>query len=128
MNARIQVEHNRDGRMVTGLDLVREQVLIRGRESRSRFGRRDVHLHGHALECRINAEGRSRTGSCPRPGTITRYVEPRRTGVSGFDSGVQAGSEESHRSTTRLIAKLVVHDVDRETGTAGGCCGRSTSS
>jgi acetyl-CoA/propionyl-CoA carboxylase biotin carboxyl carrier protein len=70
-----------------------------------------VRLHGHALECRINAEDVA-NGFLPAPGTITRYVEPSGPGVR-VDSGVQAGSEISPLYDP-MIAKLVVHDVDRE--------------
>jgi len=96
--------------MVTGLDLVSEQVLIAAGEPLS-VRQEDVHLHGHALECRINAEDVA-NGFLPAPGTITRYVEPSGPGVR-VDSGVQAGSEISPLYDP-MIAKLVVHDVDRE--------------
>jgi acetyl-CoA/propionyl-CoA carboxylase biotin carboxyl carrier protein len=96
--------------MVTGLDLVREQVLIAAGKPLS-VRQEDVHLHGHALECRINAEDVT-NGFLPAPGTITRYVEPSGPGVR-VDSGVQAGSEISPLYDP-MIAKLVVHDVDRE--------------
>src|SRR3954468_21436292 len=109
MNARIQVEHTVT-EMVTGLDLVREQVLIAAGEPLS-VRQEDVHLRGHALECRINAEDVA-NGFLPAPGTITRYVEPSGPGVR-VDSGVQAGSEISPLYDP-MIAKLVVHDVDRE--------------
>jgi acetyl-CoA/propionyl-CoA carboxylase biotin carboxyl carrier protein len=109
MNTRIQVEHTVT-EMVTGLDLVREQVLIAAGEPLS-VGQEDVHLHGHALECRINAEDVS-NGFLPAPGTITRYHEPSGPGVR-VDSGVAAGSEISPLYDP-MIAKLVVHGVDRE--------------
>jgi acetyl-CoA/propionyl-CoA carboxylase biotin carboxyl carrier protein len=109
MNARIQVEHTVT-EMVTGLDLVREQVLIAAGEPLS-VRQEDVHLYGHALECRINAEDVA-NGFLPSPGTIMRYVEPSGPGVR-VDSGVQAGSEISPLYDP-MIAKLVVHDVDRE--------------
>jgi acetyl-CoA/propionyl-CoA carboxylase biotin carboxyl carrier protein len=109
MNTRIQVEHTVT-EMVTGLDLVREQVLIASGQPLS-VRQQDVHLHGHALECRINAEDVS-NGFLPAPGTITRYHEPSGPGVR-VDSGVVAGSEISPLYDP-MIAKLVVHDVDRE--------------
>ena len=109
MNTRIQVEHTVT-EMVTGLDLVREQVLIAAGEPLS-VRQEDVRLHGHALECRINAEDVS-SGFLPAPGTITRYHEPSGPGVR-VDSGVVAGSEISPLYDP-MIAKLVVHDVDRE--------------
>ncbi|MDQ2967835.1 MAG: acetyl-CoA carboxylase biotin carboxylase subunit [Actinomycetota bacterium] len=109
MNTRIQVEHTVT-EMVTGLDLVCEQVLIAAGQPLS-VRQEDVHLHGHSLECRINAEDVS-NGFLPAPGTITRYREPGGPGVR-VDSGVVAGSEISPLYDP-MIAKLVVHGVDRE--------------
>src|SRR3954447_2157257 len=109
MNTRIQVEHTVT-ELVTGIDLVREQLRIAAGEPLS-IRQEDVRLAGHAIECRINAEDPS-NGFLPAPGTITRYVEPSGPGVR-VDSGVQAGSEISPLYDP-MIAKLVVHDVDRE--------------
>jgi acetyl-CoA/propionyl-CoA carboxylase biotin carboxyl carrier protein len=109
MNTRIQVEHTVT-EMATGLDLVREQVLIAAGEPLS-LRQEDVHLHGHAIECRINAEDVS-NGFLPAPGKILRYQEPTGPGVR-VDSGVVAGSEISPLYDP-MIAKLVVHGVDRE--------------
>jgi acetyl-CoA/propionyl-CoA carboxylase biotin carboxyl carrier protein len=109
MNTRIQVEHTVT-ELVTGLDLVREQILIAAGEPLS-LSQEDVRFVGHALECRINAEDVS-NGFLPAPGTITRYGEPSGPGVR-VDSGVVAGSEISPLYDP-MIAKLVVHGVDRE--------------
>ena len=109
MNTRIQVEHTVT-ELVTGLDLIREQVLIAAGEPLS-LRQEDVRLNGHALECRINAEDVS-NGFLPSPGTITAYHEPSGPGVR-IDSGVTVGSEISPLYDP-LIAKLVVHGVDRE--------------
>jgi acetyl-CoA/propionyl-CoA carboxylase biotin carboxyl carrier protein len=109
MNTRIQVEHTVT-EMVTGLDLVREQVLIALGEPLS-VSQEDVHLHGHSIECRINAEDAAR-GFLPTPGVITAYREPAGPGVR-IDSGVTAGSEISGVYDP-MIAKLIVHGVDRE--------------
>jgi acetyl-CoA/propionyl-CoA carboxylase biotin carboxyl carrier protein len=109
MNTRIQVEHTIT-ELVTGLDLVREQVLIAAGEPLS-LRQEDVRLHGHAIECRINAEDVTR-GFLPAPGRITHYREPAGPGVR-VDSGVVEGSEISPLYDP-MIAKLVVHDVDRE--------------
>ena len=109
MNTRIQVEHTVT-ELVTGLDLVREQVRIAAGEPLSvRQG--DVRFSGHAIECRINAEDVQR-GFLPAPGTITRYREPAGPGVR-VDSGVVEGTEISPLYDP-MIAKLIVHDVDRE--------------
>src|SRR5918912_2700149 len=109
MNTRIQVEHTVT-ELVTGVDLVREQVLIAGGEPLS-IAQDDVRFVGHALECRINAEDVG-NGFLPSPGTITRYREPAGPGVR-VDSGVVVGSEISGLYDP-MIAKLVVHGVDRD--------------
>jgi acetyl-CoA/propionyl-CoA carboxylase biotin carboxyl carrier protein len=109
MNTRIQVEHTVT-EMATGLDLVREQVLIAAGEPLW-LRQEDVRLTGHALECRINAEDPS-NGFLPSPGRITSYREPGGPGVR-VDSGVAAGSEVQPFYDP-LVAKLIVHGVDRE--------------
>ncbi len=109
MNTRIQVEHTVT-EMATGLDLVREQVLIATGEPLS-LRQEDVRLTGHAIECRINAEDPS-VGFRPAPGRITGYREPGGPGVR-VDSGVEEGAEISPLYDP-MIAKLIVHGVDRE--------------
>jgi acetyl-CoA/propionyl-CoA/long-chain acyl-CoA carboxylase, biotin carboxylase, biotin carboxyl carrier protein len=109
MNTRIQVEHTVT-ELVTGLDLVREQVLIAAGEPLW-LRQEDVRLTGHSIECRINAEDPS-NGFLPAPGRITGYREPGGPGVR-VDSGVEAGSEIVGLYDP-LIAKLCVHGVDRE--------------
>jgi acetyl-CoA/propionyl-CoA carboxylase biotin carboxyl carrier protein len=109
MNTRVQVEHTVT-EAVTGIDIVREQVLIAGGEPLS-LAQEDVVLRGHAIECRINAEDVSR-GFLPAPGVIRAYREPGGIGVR-VDSGVRAGDEISELYDP-LVAKLVVYDVNRE--------------
>jgi acetyl-CoA/propionyl-CoA carboxylase biotin carboxyl carrier protein len=109
MNTRIQVEHTVT-EMVTGLDLVREQVLIALGEPLS-VRQEDVELRGHAIECRINAEDAAR-GFLPAPAPVTGYREPGGPGVR-VDSGVAAGYEVSG-SYDPMVAKLIVHGEDRE--------------
>ena len=109
MNTRIQVEHTVT-ELVTGIDLIREQVLVAAGEPLS-VVQDEVMLRGHALECRINAEDVSR-GFLPTPGRITAYREPAGPGVR-VDSGIDAGDEVSGLYDP-MIAKLIVHDVDRD--------------
>jgi acetyl-CoA/propionyl-CoA carboxylase biotin carboxyl carrier protein len=109
MNTRIQVEHTVTEE-VTGIDLVREQVRIAAGEPLS-MRQEDVRLRGHAIECRINAEDVA-NGFLPAPGRITVYREPGGPGVR-VDSGVVAGSEITGLYDP-MIAKLIVHGVDRE--------------
>ena len=109
MNTRIQVEHTVT-EMATGLDLVREQVLIAAGEPLW-LRQEDVRLTGHAIECRINAEDPS-NGFLPSPGRITSYREPGGPGVR-VDSGVTTGSEIPALYDP-LVAKLIVQGVDRE--------------
>jgi acetyl-CoA/propionyl-CoA carboxylase biotin carboxyl carrier protein len=109
MNTRLQVEHTVT-EMVTGLDLVREQVWIAGGRPLG-WTQADVRLFGHSIQCRINAEDPA-AGFVPTPGTITRYREPSGPGVR-IDSGVAEGSTISGLYDP-MIAKLVVWDEDRE--------------
>src|SRR5437763_6395265 len=109
MNTRIQVEHTVTEE-VTGLDLIREQVLIAAGEPLS-LRQEDVALRGHAIECRINAEDPSK-GFLPSPGRITSYREPAGPGVR-VDSGVAAGTQISG-TYDPMIAKLIVWDNDRD--------------
>ena len=109
MNTRIQVEHTVTEE-VTGIDLVREQVRIAAGEPLS-VRQEDVRLRGHAIECRINAEDVA-NGFLPSPGRLTTYREPGGPGVR-VDSGVVEGSEITGLYDP-MIAKLIVHGVDRE--------------
>jgi len=109
MNTRIQVEHTVTEE-VTGVDLVREQVRIAMGEPLS-LAQEQVVLRGHAIECRINAEDAA-AGFLPAPARVTAYSEPSGPGVR-VDSGVAAGNEVSG-AYDPMIAKLIVHGVDRE--------------
>jgi acetyl-CoA/propionyl-CoA carboxylase, biotin carboxylase, biotin carboxyl carrier protein len=112
MNTRVQVEHCVT-EMVTGVDIVREQVLVAAGEELS-IAQEDVELRGHAIECRINAEAAHKRFA-PAPGAITTYREPAGPGVR-VDSGVEAGSEVTPMYDP-MVAKLIVWDVDREHAT-----------
>jgi acetyl-CoA/propionyl-CoA/long-chain acyl-CoA carboxylase, biotin carboxylase, biotin carboxyl carrier protein len=109
MNTRIQVEHTIT-ELVTGVDLVREQVLIAAGEPTS-VRQHELRFSGHAIECRINAEDPA-NGFLPSPGVITAYREPAGPGVR-VDSGVIEGSEVVGLYDP-LVAKVCVWDVDRE--------------
>jgi acetyl-CoA/propionyl-CoA carboxylase, biotin carboxylase, biotin carboxyl carrier protein len=109
MNTRIQVEHTIT-ELVTGVDLVREQILIAAGEPTT-LRQEDLRFNGHAIECRINAEDSS-SGFLPSPGVITAYREPAGPGVR-VDSGVTVGSEVVGLYDP-LVAKLCVWDEDRE--------------
>jgi acetyl-CoA/propionyl-CoA carboxylase biotin carboxyl carrier protein len=112
MNTRVQVEHSVT-EMVTGIDIVREQIAIAAGEPLS-FGQEDVTLRGHAIECRINAEDASKNFA-PAPGAIGRYREPAGPFVR-VDSGVEAGSAVLPYYDP-MVAKLIVWDRDRESAT-----------
>ncbi len=112
MNTRVQVEHCVT-EMVTGIDIVREQVLVAAGEALS-VAQDEVELRGHAIECRINAEA-AHKNFAPAPGAITTYREPAGPGVR-VDSGVEAGGEVTPMYDP-MVAKLIVWDVDREHAT-----------
>ena len=112
MNTRVQVEHCVT-EAVTGVDIVREQILIAAGEPLS-FGQDDIRWHGHAIECRINAEDASKNFA-PAPGRIAAYREPSGPGIR-VDSGVLAGSEITPLYDP-MVAKLIVWDADREKAT-----------
>jgi acetyl-CoA/propionyl-CoA carboxylase biotin carboxyl carrier protein len=113
MNTRVQVEHCVT-ELVTGIDIVREQVLIAAGEAIT-ISQDQVDLRGHAIECRINAEAAHKRFA-PAPGTITSYREPAGPGVR-VDSGVVEGSEVTPLYDP-LIAKVIAWDTDRERATA----------
>jgi acetyl-CoA/propionyl-CoA carboxylase biotin carboxyl carrier protein len=112
MNTRVQVEHCVT-EMVSGIDIVREQVLVAAGEALS-VAQEDVQLRGWSIECRINAEAAHKKFA-PAPGAITTYREPAGPGVR-VDSGVEAGSEVTPMYDP-MVAKLIVWDVDREHAT-----------
>ena len=112
MNTRVQVEHCVT-ELVTGIDIVREQVLIAAGEELS-IAQDEVDLRGHAIECRINAEA-AHKNFAPAPGPITTYREPAGPGVR-VDAGVEPGFEVTPMYDP-MIAKLIVWDVDRDHAT-----------
>jgi acetyl-CoA carboxylase biotin carboxylase subunit len=103
MNTRLQVEHPVT-ELVTGIDLVREQIAVACGDSLS-FTQGDLSWRGHAIECRIYAED-AENGFIPSPGKITFLRQPSGPGVRD-DGGVQQGSEVSIYYDP-LISKLAV--------------------
>ena len=110
MNTRIQVEHPVT-EMVTGVDLVIEQIKIAAGEKLS-FTQDQLSQRGHALECRIYAEdGENRF--MPSIGKVLHYTEPTGPGIR-VDSGIVAGSEVTI-DYDPILSKLIVHAPDRKT-------------
>jgi acetyl-CoA carboxylase biotin carboxylase subunit len=108
MNTRIQVEHTVT-EMVTRLDLVKEQIRIASGEKLG-FRQEDIHLLGHALECRINAED-VEAGFRPCPGNITYVHLPGGPGIRVDTHVYQGYSIPPHYDS--LIAKIIAHGRDR---------------
>lgn len=109
MNTRIQVEHGVT-EMVTGIDLIKEQIKIANGEKLS-FTQEDVKIVGHSIECRINAENPS-NHFMPCPGLVTSVHMPGGKGVR-IDSALYAGYLIPPAYDS-LIVKLIVHDANRE--------------
>ncbi len=109
MNTRLQVEHTVT-EMVTGLDLVREQIWVASGRPLG-WTQDQVRSYGHSIQCRINAEDAT-AGFVPAPGRVTRYREPSGPGVR-VDSGVVEGTVISDLYDP-MVAKLIVWDEDRD--------------
>lgn len=109
MNTRIQVEHPVT-EMVTGVDIVKEQILIAAGEPLS-YKQEDIHWQGHAIECRINAEDPDKDFR-PSPGVITFYHAPGGPGIR-IDSAAYTGLEVSPFYDS-MIAKVIAYGADRE--------------
>ncbi len=107
VNCRLQVEHP-VSELVTGVDIVREQVRIAAGEGLELVGR--ASRHGHAIEIRINAEDPARAFA-PAPGTVTRFRPPLGPGVR-VDTAMSEGNEVTPYYDS-LIAKIVVWDETR---------------
>jgi acetyl-CoA carboxylase biotin carboxylase subunit len=108
MNTRLQVEHPVT-EMISGLDLVREQIRVASGEGLS-CRQDEIRLHGHAIECRINAE--DPVTFAPSPGTVTNYVAPGGMHVR-VDSGLYTGYRVPPYYDS-MIGKLIVYGKTRE--------------
>jgi len=109
MNTRLQVEHPVT-EFITGFDLVKEQISVASGKQLS-FKQKDLHINGHAIECRIYAED-PLNNFLPTTGTFVNYAQPSGPGVrvdSGFDAGSQIGVHYDP-----LISKLVCWSDRRE--------------
>ncbi len=112
MNTRIQVEHPVT-ELITGVDLVREQLMIAAGEKLS-LRQSDIHINGHAIECRINAEHPETF--MPSPGTVRRFEAPGGPGVR-----VDTHLYDDYRippNYDSMIGKLIVYGPDRDTAIA----------
>ena len=108
MNTRLQVEHPVT-EMISGIDLVREQIRVAQGDGLS-VRQEDIVLHGHAIECRINAEDPETFA--PSPGLVKNFVAPGGMHVR-VDSGLYAGYKVPPYYDS-LIAKLIVYGRTRE--------------
>ena len=109
MNTRIQVEHPVT-EMVTGIDLIKEQIKIAYGEKLS-FTQDDIEIKGHAIECRINAENPA-NNFLPCPGEITSLNFPGGNGVR-VDTFVYSGYKIPMNYDS-MIGKIIVHGCDRK--------------
>ena len=108
MNTRIQVEHPVT-EMITGVDLIREQIRIASGFPLS-IKQKDIHIKGHAIECRINAEDPKTF--MPSPGKITRFHAPGGFGIR-WESHIYAGyTVPPHYDS--MIGKLIAYGETRE--------------
>jgi acetyl-CoA carboxylase biotin carboxylase subunit len=107
INCRLQVEHPVT-ELVTGIDVVREQVRLAAGDTLHRTGR--APRQGHAIELRINAEDPSR-GFAPSPGVVTRFRPPLGAGTR-VDTAIREGGEIPPFYDS-LVAKVIVWDTTR---------------
>ncbi len=115
MNTRIQVEHPVT-EMVTGVDIVKEQILIAAGEP-LRYQQEDIRIRGHAIECRINAEHPETF--MPSPGKVTDFHAPGGPGVR-IDTHLYSGyTVPCHYDS--MIGKLIAHGEDRASAIARMC-------
>jgi len=112
MNTRVQVEHPVT-EMITGVDIVKEQLLIAAGERLS-YKQKDITVRGHAVECRINAEDPE--NFMPSPGTITQLHFPGGPGIR-VDSHIYDGYRVPPNYDS-MIGKLIAYGETREAALA----------
>jgi acetyl-CoA carboxylase biotin carboxylase subunit len=108
MNTRVQVEHPVT-EMITGVDIVREQLLIASGEKLN-YSQKDIEIRGHAIECRINAEDPDKF--IPSPGTITSYHAPGGPGIR-VDTHIYNGYRVPPYYDS-MIGKLIAYGETRD--------------
>jgi acetyl-CoA carboxylase, biotin carboxylase subunit len=109
MNTRVQVEHTVT-EAITGFDIIKAQIIVASGHELP-IKQSDIELHGHAIECRINAED-PENGFMPSAGTLERYIVPGGIGVRVDSHSYQGYSIPPYYDS--MIGKLIVHGVDRE--------------
>jgi acetyl-CoA carboxylase biotin carboxylase subunit len=112
MNTRLQVEHPVT-EWITGIDIVREQVLVAAGEPLS-YKQKDIHFYGHAIECRLNAEDPD--NFMPSPGIISRFHAPGGPGVR-VDTHIYSGYRVPPYYDS-MIGKLITHSDTRQSAMA----------
>ena len=109
VNTRVQVEHPVTEE-ITGVDIVNTMIRVSAGEKLA-YKQSDIEVHGHAIECRINAEDPAR-GFMPQPGKVESWGVPGGPGVR-LDTHVQPGYVVP-KFYDSMVAKLIVHADDRE--------------
>jgi acetyl-CoA carboxylase biotin carboxylase subunit len=112
MNTRVQVEHPVT-EMITGVDIVKEQLFVAAGKGLS-HRQEDIHINGHAIECRINAEDPS--NFMPSPGTIQSYHAPGGPGIR-MDTHIYNGYFVPPYYDS-MIGKLIAHGETRASALA----------
>jgi acetyl-CoA carboxylase biotin carboxylase subunit len=115
MNTRVQVEHPVT-EMITGVDIVREQILVAGGD-KLRYRQEDIHITGHAIECRLNAEHPETF--VPSPGRIEEFHAPGGPGIR-METHIYSGYLVPPYYDS-MIGKLIAHGENRNSALARMC-------